>query len=90
MYRGCIVYSSSALMVVTSVGENTIYGKIAKELKESQPISPLKEKLTSLAKVISRIGYICSFLVSFYCFFQISCINKTAFMLRLCIKFLKG
>ena len=63
VYRGTVVYSGDASMIVTSVGKDTMYGQIALELGESQPIGPLKMRLTNLAKMISRIGYVCSFLV---------------------------
>ena len=63
VYRGTVVYSGDASMIVTSVGKDTMYGQIALELGESQPIGPLKMRLINLAKMISRIGYVCSFLV---------------------------
>lgn len=63
LYRGTTVYSGSCKMQVKQVGKNTLYGNIALELKEKEPISPLKNRLTELAKVISRIGYIGSILV---------------------------
>lgn len=50
-------------MQVTSVGLNTMYGNLALELHENEPISPLKNRLTDLAKIISRIGYVGAFLV---------------------------
>lgn len=58
IYRGTVIYSKEALMQVTEVGINTIYGKIAAELTEKQPDSPLKIRLRHLAKIISIIGYI--------------------------------
>ena len=76
VYRGTVVYSSKATMIVTKVGKNTLYGQIAEELKESQPTSPLKERLTNLAKIISKIGYICSFLVAFSYLFSVIVISN--------------
>ena len=63
LYRGTVVYSKECLMRVTKVGDDTFYGKMAKELQDSQPTSPLKIKLHDLALTISKIGYICAFLV---------------------------
>ena len=63
LYRGTTVYSGYGLMQVTSVGLNTMYGNLALELHENEPISPLKNRLTDLAKIISRIGYVGAFLV---------------------------
>ncbi len=56
--RGCVVLNGEAVMKVEKVGINTFYGKMAQELKMEQPISPLKKRLISLAKVISVIGYV--------------------------------
>lgn len=64
IYRGAVVYSGEATMIVTSVGDKTIYGKLAKELQEKNPPSPLKIRLRGLAKVISKIGYIGAGLVT--------------------------
>lgn len=64
LYRGSVVYSKSGLMLVTEVGNNTLYGKLAKEVSEKSPDSPLKIRLRHLAKIISNIGYIGAFLVS--------------------------
>lgn len=64
VFRGSVVYNKEAEMLVTSVGDNTILGKISKELQEAMPESPLKTKLRGLAKTISRIGYIGALLAS--------------------------
>ena len=64
LYRGSVVYSKSGLMLVTEVGNNTLYGKLAKEVSEKSPDSPLKIRLRHLAKIISNIGYVGAFLVS--------------------------
>ena len=61
--RGTVVYSKTAKMLVTKVGNNTFYGEISAELQQSQPESPLKIRLRSLAQIISKIGYIGAFLV---------------------------
>ena len=64
LYRGSVVYSKSGLMLVTEVGNNTLYGKLAKEVSEKSPDSPLKIRLRHLAKIISNVGYVGAFLVS--------------------------
>jgi len=64
LYRGTTVYSGNSKMLVSAVGMNTLYGHLALELKEKEPKSPLKTRLTSLAKVISRIGYVGAILVT--------------------------
>lgn len=92
VYRGTVVYSGNAMMIVTSVGEKTLYGKIAMELEEEQPVGPLKTRLTNLAKIISKVGYVASFLVCIsYLFsviviknnFDISLIKQTIYNLPL-------
>ena len=74
--RGSVVYTGSALMLVEKVGNNTIYGKIAEELREKSPISPLKLRLTELAKIISKIGYIMSILISVSYLFSVVVIKN--------------
>ena len=76
VFRGTVVYSKEAIMVVEKVGENTVYGGLAKELMEKQPDSPLKIKLKNLASIISKIGYISSFLVSIAYLFSVIVINN--------------
>lgn len=76
VYKGSVVYSNTALMKVTSIGENTFYGKIALELEDKQPETPLKIKLVQLAKFISKIGYIGAVLVFFSYLFKVVVINN--------------
>ena len=63
VFKGTVVYDNTAYMQVTQIGDNTFYGKIAQELQEKQPETPLKKRLRSLATFISKIGYIGSVLV---------------------------
>ncbi|MBR4933657.1 MAG: ATPase P, partial [Clostridia bacterium] len=85
--RGTAVISGGGTMLCCAVGDSTLYGSIAKDLQEESTPSPLKEKLTSLAKTISRLGYIGAVLVAvIYLFntFVVSCdfdILKTAELL---------
>lgn len=76
VYRGTVVYANKALMLVTKVGMNTFYGKLAAEIQEKQPDSPLKIKLRDLAKIISKIGYIGAALVSISYLFSMIVINN--------------
>ena len=85
LYRGTIVYENDGYMLVTGVGNNTMYGTLAMELQEKSAPSPLKLRLTSLAKTISRIGYICAFLVAFSYLFNMIII-KNNFNLYLILK----
>ena len=59
VFRGSVVCSGSAEMVVRSVGDKTVYGEIAKQLQQADDReSPLKVKLKKLAKQISTFGYV--------------------------------
>lgn len=62
--RGSIVCYGECYMLVTAVGDETLYGSIGLELQEEQRESPLKLRLRMLAKWISKLGYIGSFLVA--------------------------
>ncbi len=64
LYRGTNVVNGRCKMIVESVGNNTMYGKISLEIQEKEPTSPLKTRLYGLAKIISKIGYIGAFIVS--------------------------
>ena len=77
LYRGTIVVSGEGYFKVEKVGINTTYGSIAKELQEDVPTSPLRTRLTELAKTISKIGYIGAILVSLsYLFYSIVITNR--------------
>lgn len=58
VFRGTIVCSGNAVMKVTTVGDKSVYGKIASELQVNvERDSPLKVKLGKLADQISKFGY---------------------------------
>ncbi len=58
VFRGAVVSYGSAVMEVTTVGDSSVYGQIAKELQqEDDRPSPLKIKLSKLASDISKFGY---------------------------------
>ncbi|MDR3107336.1 MAG: calcium-translocating P-type ATPase, PMCA-type [Bifidobacteriaceae bacterium] len=65
LYRGSVVLSGDARMVVGTVGDASVYGGIAADLgAEDNRDSPLKVKLTDLAKGISKFGYIGGVLIA--------------------------
>ena len=76
LYRGSVVYNGDGTMLVTEVGNNTLYGALAVELQESAPISPLKLRLQGLAKFISRIGYCGAILVTLSYLFSVIVIDN--------------
>ncbi len=85
LYRGTIVYTKRCIMKVTEVGFNTNYGKLANELNQESPESPLKIRLRELAKIISKIGYIGALLVSIAYLFS-NIVIENNFNLDLIIK----
>ena len=59
LFRGTVVCSGSGVLRAETVGQATAYGKIASELQQTRDRdTPLKVKLNSLARQISRFGYI--------------------------------
>ena len=71
LYRGSVIYNGNAYMLVTKTGNNTLYGSLAKEVSEVSPTSPLKLRLTGLAKFISKIGYCGAVLVTISYLFSV-------------------
>ena len=63
-FRGCLVLSGTAKIRVLAVGEATFLGGISKEIQTDTRESPLKIRLSKLAKQISAIGYFAAILVS--------------------------
>ncbi|MCL2499400.1 MAG: calcium-translocating P-type ATPase, PMCA-type [Defluviitaleaceae bacterium] len=57
LFRGSVVCSGEGIMRVDRVGDATFYGQLAGDIQESAVESPLKTRLTRLAKIISRFGY---------------------------------
>ena len=59
VFRAAVVAGGSAVMKTVTLGDNTVYGKIAGELQiDEDRDTPLKIKLTDLAGQISKFGYI--------------------------------
>lgn len=58
VFSGTVVLSGEGAFRVTNIGDDTYYGRIAAELQEETPPSPLKKQLERTAKKISLFGYI--------------------------------
>ncbi len=76
VYRGTVVYNGSCYMEVTNVGDKTIFGSLAREVSSNPPTSPLKLRLTGLAKFISKIGYCGAILVTISYLFSVVVIDN--------------
>ncbi len=58
LFRGAVVFDGEGMLDVRKVGLKTMMGKMAEEMQEDEPDSPLKVKLAKLANQISTFGYI--------------------------------
>ncbi len=58
LFRGAVVFDGEGVLDVRKVGLKTMMGKMAEEMQEDEPDSPLKVKLSKLASQISKFGYI--------------------------------
>lgn len=64
VYSSTICYEGEAKMKVDKVGDNTLIGGLAKDIQIPPTISPLKSRLTHLAKIISIFGYVGAVIVA--------------------------
>ena len=58
VFRGSVVTGGEGVMVAEKVGESSFWGGMALGMREAGTDSPLRERLTRLASVLSRFGYI--------------------------------
>ncbi|GMO23717.1 MAG: calcium-translocating P-type ATPase, PMCA-type [Termitinemataceae bacterium] len=71
VFRGSLVCNGNAVMRVTTIGDGSVYGKIASELQiEDDRDTPLKLKLTKLAGSISKLGYLGGIFIAVALLFQ--------------------
>lgn len=88
LLRGCSVISGEGELEVSVVGDKTYIGEISHEIQLDTRESPLKIRLSKLAKQISRLGYAAAMLVgAVYLFNAIvldSGMNRQIILMRLC------
>ena len=75
LFRGAVVFDGEGVLDVRKVGLKTMMGKMAEEMQEDEPDSPLKVKLAKLANQISTFGYIGAAVITllyiaYFIFFQ--------------------
>ena len=68
--NGSLVSSGEGEMLVLRVGDNSFLGGIVQELQSETRESPLKIRLSKLAKQISSLGYGAAILISFLSLFS--------------------
>lgn len=64
VYGLSVNFNGEALIKITHVGQDSYVGSISRELNIKNDDSPLKQRLTVLAKQISKLGYIGAILTS--------------------------
>ncbi len=63
IFKGCLCLNGECRAVVGKVGDSTFMGSVANDLQKSPRPSPLKERLSALAKTVSILGYIAAALI---------------------------
>lgn len=71
LLRGCTVTAGKGEMQVLAVGEASFLGEISREIQEETRESPLKRRLSRLAKQISVFGYLAAVLVALAYLFNV-------------------
>ncbi|MEG0962222.1 MAG: calcium-translocating P-type ATPase, PMCA-type [Lachnospiraceae bacterium] len=73
LFRGAVVFDGDGILDVRKVGLMTMMGKMAEEMQDEDPDSPLKVKLSKLAGQISKFGYIGAVVIAvlYFAFFVI-------------------
>ena len=64
LFKGAVIFDGEGILDVRKVGTKTMMGKMAEEMQEDEPDSPLKVKLAKLAKQISTFGYIGAIIIA--------------------------
>lgn len=64
LFRGAVVFDGEGILDVRRVGLKTMMGKMAEEMQDEDPDSPLKVKLAKLAGQISKFGYVGAIVIS--------------------------
>lgn len=62
--RGCAILQGEGKMTVTAVGGETFLGGISREIQADTRESPLKIRLSRLAKQISAVGYFAAVIIA--------------------------
>jgi calcium-translocating P-type ATPase len=71
VYRGTVVEDGEAVMEVDMVGQHTLFGQLAKDLKVEERVGPLRIKLAKLADAIAKFGYIGSTCIALAFMFKV-------------------
>lgn len=58
LFRGAVVFDGEGILDVRKVGLKTMMGRMAEDMQDEEPDSPLNVKLSKLANQISVFGYV--------------------------------
>lgn len=67
LFRGSVVCQGQGMMQVLRVGDATFYGGMAREMQQETRQSPLKLRLSKLADLLSRLGFLAAMAVGLAC-----------------------
>ena len=76
VFRGSVIVDGEGVMRVTGVGASTLYGRLATDVQSETRESPLKLRLSKLAKQISIIGYVVAALVGLTYIFNVFVVDR--------------
>lgn len=82
LFRGAVVFDGEGVLDVRKVGLKSMMGKMAEEMLEDEPDSPLKVKLSKLAGQISTFGYVGAIVIAvlYFAYFIVSAGGFSAYM----------
>lgn len=82
LFRGAVIFDGEGVLDVRKVGLQSMMGKMAEEMQDEEPDSPLKVKLGVLADRISRFGYIGAIVITilYIAYFIISAGGPAAYL----------
>lgn len=82
LFRGAVVFDGEGILDVRKVGLKTMMGRMAEEMQDDEPDSPLKVKLSKLAGQISTFGYVGAIVIAvlYFAYFIISAGGFSAYM----------
>lgn len=84
LFRGAVVFDGEGVLDVRKTGLKTMMGKMAEEMQENEPDSPLKVKLSKLAKQISTFGYIGAIVIAVLYFYIFYCFSRWYYCIFFC------
>ncbi len=82
LFRGVVIFDGEGVLDVRKVGLQTMMGKMAEEMQDEEPDSPLKVKLGVLAGQISKFGYIGAIVITilYIAYFIVSAGGPAAYL----------